>query len=112
MRGFWFRDLSVGSVQGYIPDTVRPIANPGTECSLQILKGLFRRGTPTELHTLLEQLGYGCNCVTVAPNKTAVEVRKPQEDLDIANGLRCWPLSDGLDFAWIHLDSILVNDVA
>ena len=28
LRGFWFRDLSVGSVQGYIPDMVRPIANP------------------------------------------------------------------------------------
>lgn len=48
---------------------------------------------------------------TVVKYKLPVEVSKAEESLELFNSARFLPLTDGLDFPLVHLDSRLRNDV-
>jgi hypothetical protein len=60
---------------------------------------------------LLEQAGERSGDVGEAPDEAAVEIRKAEEDLEVSDGGRLWPIDDGGDLLGIHLDTRGGNQV-
>jgi hypothetical protein len=45
-------------------------------------------------------------------NEPVVEIGKAQEALKIGECGWVWPVTDDLDLGWIHMYTMLINDVA
>jgi hypothetical protein len=45
-------------------------------------------------------------------HEPAVEISKSQEALKLSECYWGWPVMDDLDLGWIHMDAMLINDVA
>jgi hypothetical protein len=45
-------------------------------------------------------------------HEPVVEIGKAQEASKLSECGWCWPLMDDLDLCWIHMYTILINDVA
>jgi hypothetical protein len=57
------------------------------------------------------EVGKGANDYRVVIYKTTVEVAKSEENLNIANGGRDWPLLDRFDAGGVYRHSYTVDDV-
>ena len=44
-------------------------------------------------------------------NKATIEVTKPKKNLNIVSRMRKWPLGDGSQFLWVHLNAISTDEV-
>src|SRR5258706_16115389 len=65
---------------------------------------------PVPRHVLASQTSKR-NChIRVVDNKSPVKVRKAQEQLNVLNATRRWPILNNFNFSAIHVNAIQVND--
>ena len=82
----------------------------GSEENLELVESFLGSVGPDELPKLLEQICDRENNLRISFDESMIEVRKAEENLNIA--LRLWegPINNGLDAVGIHREAVRRND--
>lgn len=72
----------------------------------------MRQASPLECPVSAGETGERGGNSAVVTEEPTIRFGKSQEALQLFLGLWEWPINDGRDLCWIHLDAILGNDVA
>lgn len=78
----------------------------GGERRLQEIERFLTFGRPVPRSIFPREAGEGCNDVGVEGDKSAVEVGKAQERLNVLDFARSWPVKNDLDLIFGHAETV------